>query len=328
MREGTSTRISGDEITMRYIVTGGAGFIGSHIAEALASRGEEVLIIDDLSSGRKDNIAPLLDRDSVSFVEASILDLDELLESFRGADGVFHEAAFVSVPRSIEHPVHNHDVNVTGTLNVLLASRDSGVKRAVLASSAAVYGNRPELPKREDMAPDPLSPYAAAKLVDEYYARIFSLLYGVETVCLRYFNVYGPRQDPASEYAAVIPRFISRLAGGERPVIFGDGTQTRDFVFVSDVVEANLRAMGSAATGVFNIASGTETKINMLARVLMDLLGVPGAPEYQPAREGEVHRSVADISKARDAFGFTPGYPLERGLKETVDWFKRQPAPI
>lgn len=307
---------------MRYVVTGGAGFIGSHISDHLVSQGHVVVIIDDLSSGRKENIEPLISKEPVSFIEGTIVDLDLLLESFQGADGIFHQAALASVPKSIEHPVRNHDVNVTGTLNVLLAARDSGVRKVVCASSAAVYGNLPGLPKREDMTPDPLSPYAAAKLMDEYYASVFTRLYGVETVCLRYFNVYGPRQDPASDYAAVIPKFISRLMSGQVPVIFGDGGQTRDFIFVHDVVRANILAMENDVTGVFNIAGGIEISVNQLAEILMGISGMTGSPSYETARDGDVYRSYADISRALGAWGFTPATSLEDGLKETVEWFR------
>ena len=303
---------------MKYIVTGGAGFIGSHLCEALAEKGHEVVVIDDLSSGKKENIGTLLSSgNKVEFIQETITDFAFLMETFRGADGVFHEAAFVSVPKSILHPFANHEINSTGTLNVLLAARDAGVKKVVFASSAAVFGNIPGTPKREDSRVDPLSPYAVAKLTGEYYCNLFTRLYGMDTAALRYFNVYGPRQDPHSDYAAVIPKFIQRLSGGEPPLIFGDGEQTRDFVYVKDVVQANVKAMESAATGVFHIGSGTETSVNMLAKTLMALSGFTGSPEYAPERPGEVKYSAADITKAKTTFGYEPVYGLEQGLKET-----------
>jgi Nucleoside-diphosphate-sugar epimerases len=306
---------------MKYIVTGGAGFIGSHLCEALAGKGHEVVIIDNLSSGKKEHIGALLDtKKNVKFIQETITDFAFLMETFMGADGVFHEAAFVSVPKSIMHPIANHDINSTGTLNVLLAARDAGVKKVVFASSAAVFGNIPGTPRREDSAVDPLSPYAVAKLTGEYYCNLFTRLYGMDTVALRYFNVYGPRQDPHSDYAAVIPKFFLRLSLGEPPLIFGDGEQTRDFVYVKDVVQANIKAMESTATGIFNIGSGKETSVNTLAKTMNGLSGFSGAPEYAPGRPGEVKYSAADITKAGKAFGYEPVYGLEQGLKETGEF--------
>ncbi|MCQ8894415.1 MAG: GDP-mannose 4,6-dehydratase [Methanolinea sp.] len=303
---------------MRYVITGGAGFIGSHLAEALALAGHELTIIDDLSRGKMEHICPLLASPRVTFTQGSILDLELLLDVFRGADGVFHQAAFVSVPGSIQHPQVSHDITLTGTLNVLLAARDTGVRKVVHASSAAVYGNLPQNPKREDMPTDPLSPYAVAKHGGEEYCRVFSLLYGVSTISLRYFNVYGARQDPQSDYAAVIPRFISRLRRKRSPIIYGDGTQTRDFVYVRDVVSANIRAMECSAEGIFNIGSGRETSVNELAQILMGLFHYQGKPEFEAERPGEVKRSVADISRARSLLGWEPAYTLEKGLLDTL----------
>ncbi len=303
---------------MKYIVTGGAGFIGSHLSEALFQNGHEVIIIDDLSSGNIENISHLLDADNVSFIQGSITDLDFLQEHFSGADGVFHQAAFVSVPRSIENPFLNHSINNTGTLNVLLAAGDAGVRKVVFASSAAVYGNLPDLPKREDSKVDPQSPYAVAKLTGEYYCSLFASLYGLRTACLRYFNVYGPRQDPHSDYAAVIPRFIHRVKQGQPPIIYGDGEQTRDFIFVKDVVRMNIRAMDSEAEGVFNVASGKETSVNQLAHIVLALSNNSMTPQYEKGRQGEVKHSVADISKAKRNLGIAPEYDLSRGLSEMV----------
>lgn len=303
---------------MQYVVSGGAGFIGSHLSEALVESGHHVTIIDDLSSGRLEYIQPLLPNPRVTFIQDSVQNIASLTDHCSGVDGIFHQAAMVSVPGSIEHPRESHEITLTGTLNVLLAARDCGVKKVVHASSAAVYGNLPGLPKREGMPVDPLSPYAVAKYAGEQYCRVFSELYGVNTASLRYFNVYGPRQDPSSEYAAVIPRFIARIKAGEAPMIFGDGTQTRDFVYVKDVVKANIQVMEAESQGVFNIASGRETSVNDLANTLLDLFDLKLEPLYCHERPGEVKRSVADISRATQAFGFHPLFSLNEGLSETI----------
>ena len=306
---------------MKYIVTGGAGFIGSHLCDELVSEGHDVVIIDDLSSVRRENIEHLLTNNRVQFFQGSITDLPALEQQCRGVDGVFHQAAFVSVPRSIEDPVLNHTINGTGTLNVLVAARNAGVWKLVFASSAAVYGNLPGLPLREDMCADPQSPYAVAKLTGEYYCRLFSSLYGLQTVCLRYFNVYGPRQDPHSDYASVIPRFMHRVKNGQPPIIFGDGKQTRDFVFVKDVVRMNVMAMESEEEGIVNVASGNETSVNDLAQTVLSLSARSLSPRYEDERPGEVKRSVADITKAKEDFGFSPEYDLLRGLLEMSEYY-------
>lgn len=303
---------------MQYVVSGGAGFIGSHLSKALVEAGHHVTIIDDLSSGKLEYIQPLLPNPRVTFIQDSVQNIASLMDHCSGVDGIFHQAAMVSVPGSIEHPRESHEITLTGTLNVLLAARDCGVKKVVHASSAAVYGNLPGLPKREGMPVDPLSPYAVAKYAGEQYCRVFSELYGVNTASLRYFNVYGPRQDPSSEYAAVIPRFIARIKAGEAPMIFGDGTQTRDFVYVKDVVKANIQVMEAESQGVFNIASGRETSVNDLANTLLDLFDLKLEPLYCHERPGEVKRSVADISRATQAFGFHPLFSLKEGLSETI----------
>ena len=295
-------------------MTGGAGFIGSHICEALVARGDEVIIIDNVSSGKLDNINKVIGNRQVTFAEGTITDLLFLRKIFKEADGVFHQAALVTVPGSIEHPIANHDINMTGTFNVLIAARDTSIRKVVCASSAAVYGNLPGLPKREDMPVDPQSPYAFAKLAGEYYCRLFSELYGLRTTSLRYFNVYGPRQDPDSDYAAAIPKFIQRVRNCQPPVIYGDGEQTRDFVFVNDVVQANLKAMESNAQGVFNVANGIRTSVNELAGLIMKVSGKTESIIYEKGRQGEVKHSVADITKAREGFGFEPTYTLEKGL--------------
>jgi len=305
--------------SQRAVVTGGAGFIGSHLVEALVSRGYQVTIIDDLSTGKKQNVGKLLG-DKVDLIQASVTDPSLLTKLFQNIDYVFHLAALPSVPRSIEAPLASHQVNITGTLNVLVSARDNGVSKVVYASSSAVYGDTPLLPKREDMTPNPQSPYAVTKVSGEYYCKVFQTVYGLDTVCLRYFNVYGPRQDPDSQYAAVIPRFISRALEGNPPIIFGDGEQTRDFTFVRDAVEANILAAESDATGVFNIGSRSRTTINELAKLIARLLATGVKPIYQEPRAGDIRHSLADISKARQ-IGYNPKYSLEEGLKETIrEW--------
>lgn len=300
----------------RVAITGGAGFIGSNLAEELAAA-NSVIIIDDLSTGKKENIASLLQKDSVEFVRGSILDLELLQKSFRGIDFVFHQAALPSVPRSVEDPRASNDVNITGTLNVLLAARDNQVRKVVYASSSSVYGDTPTLPKREDMTTNPRSPYALTKLVGEYYCRIFDQIYRLPTICLRYFNVYGPRQDPDSQYAAVIPRFIARVFRDNPPVIYGDGEQTRDFTFVRDVVRANLLAAEGDATGIFNIGRGKRNSINRLAETILDIMGKDLPPVYEPPLPGDIEHSLADISRA-GKIGYKPEYDLEAGLKQTI----------
>ena len=306
---------------MRYVVTGGAGFIGSNLAEQLASDGHEVVIVDDLSTGRRENIKDLIGQSRVTFIEGSVTDLDLLVDVCRGANGIFHQAAVASVPRSVANPRETNEVNVAGTVNVLWAAKECGVSAVVAASTSAIYGNDPVFPKRETMAPTPLSPYAVSKLADECYGKVFSDLYGIRTVFLRYFNVFGPRQDPDSEYAAVIPKFISRLIDGKPPIIYGDGEQTRDFIAVADVVRANILAMENSASGVFNIAGGSRISLNELAGNLSAITGIHLQPLYEPPRPGDVRDSLADISRAGEAFGFSPRYTLDEGLRRTVAWF-------
>ncbi len=302
----------------KAIVTGGAGFIGSHIAGALAGRGYQVIIIDNLTTGKISHIESLLKSKNTEFVQGSILNLPLLRRLFAGADYIFHHAAIASVPRSVKNPRATHTTNVTGTLNVLLAARDSGVKKVVYASSSAVYGDTMPLVKDEDVPTDPLSPYAVSKLAGDYYARVFQEMYGLATVSLRYFNVYGPRQDPKSDYAAVIPEFISKVLSGKPPVIYGDGEQSRDFVFVKDVAEANILAAESRATGIFNIGSSIKTTINDLALTIIELSGNKNLrPVYREARPGDILHSLADIKKAA-TFGYRPEYSLEEGLKEVI----------
>jgi UDP-glucose 4-epimerase len=309
---------------MKYVVTGGAGFIGSHLVEGLVNRGNEVVILDNLFSGKMENISDFLDREKASFVKGSVTDLPLLKEIFSSTDGVFHEAAIASVPRSIANPVATNEANVTGTLNILVAARDCGVKKIVFASSSSVYGDTPTLPKREDMPPSPLSPYAVSKLAGEHYLRVFEGVYGIQTVALRYFNVFGPRQDPASQYAAVIPNFITRILRHESPVIYGDGKQTRDFSYVKDVVQANVKAMESNATGVFNVAYCKRIDLIELATQIMEITGITVPFVFDPPRTGDVRDSLADISRAKEVFGYTPEYTVRSGLEETVAWFKAQ----
>ena len=307
---------------MRYIVTGGAGFIGSNLAARLARDDHDVVIIDDLSTGRHENVEYLASLPQVTFIEGSVTDLSLLIGACAGADGIFHQAAIASVPRSVKDPLETNAVNVGGTVNVLWAAKECGVPAVVAASTSAIYGDDPVFPKPETMAPTPLSPYAASKLAGEYYGKVFSDLYGIRTTFLRYFNVFGPRQDPNSEYAAVIPKFITRLLDGKPPIIYGDGEQTRDFIFVADVVQANITAMESGASGVFNIAGGRRISLNELAGNLSAITGIHHRPIYEPPRTGDVRDSLADISRARETFGFSPTYSLDEGLRETAAWFQ------
>jgi UDP-glucose 4-epimerase len=308
----------------KVVVTGGAGFIGSNLAAELLNK-FEVTVIDDLSTGHLENLGDLKDR--AEFIRGSVTDLDLLNEAFAGAEAVFHQGAVPSVQRSVDNPLATNRANLDGTLNVLVAAKDCGTRKVIYASSSSVYGDTPTLPKREDMTPNPKSPYAVSKLAGEYYAQVFSELYGLKTVSLRYFNVFGPRQDPGSEYAAVIPRFISRILEGKPPVIFGDGEQTRDFTFVKDVVAANILAMKGDAQGVFNIACGQRTSLNELAASIMAICGMSLRPIYDAPRPGDIRDSLADISAARERLGYRPEFDLQRGLAETVRWFsERLPA--
>jgi len=302
---------------MKILVTGGAGFIGSNLAEELSKK-HEVVIIDDLSTGSAENVEDL----DLELVRGSITDPDLLEEYFRGVDYVFHQAALPSVQRSIEDPVLANEVNICGTLNVLVAARDADVKKVIYASSSSVYGDTPELPKREDMKPDPKSPYAVAKLAGEYYCRVFNEIYGLKTVALRYFNVYGPRQDPSSDYAAVIPKFVNRVMAGKAPIIYGDGEQTRDFTFVRDVVQANVLAMESDATGVFNVAAGQRISVNDLAGMVMEVIGNRVNCVHEEPRAGDVRDSLGDVSRAYAGFGYVPRYGMEDGLRATIGWFR------
>ena len=306
----------------RVVITGGAGFIGSNLAEELA-KDNEVVILDDLSTGQRENIKNLIKKTNVQSIQGSITDLTLLQKTFKEADFVFHQAAVASVSKSVADPVAANEVNANGTLNVLVAARDNHVKKVVYASSCAVYGDNPVLPKREDMLPEPLSPYAVTKMAGEYYCQVFRQVYGLQAVCLRYFNVYGPRQDPHSDYAAVIPRFITRALQNEPLTIFGDGEQTRDFVFIKDVVRANILAAEGKPEGVYNVGTGEAISINRLAQVIAAITGKKLNILYQQLRSGDILHSLADISKAR-GMDYQPKYSLEDGLGETIRWFSNQ----
>ncbi len=306
-----------------YLVTGGAGFIGSHIVEALVADGASVRVFDNLATGHRENLDGVKGR--VSLIEADIRDTDALATAMRGVEFVFHEAAMVSVPLSCEKPRECHEVNATGTLNVLLAAREAGVRRVVMASTAAAYGNNPELPKREGMRPEPESPYGLTKVTGEYYLRSFAQLYGLQTLALRYFNVYGPRQDPKSMYSGVISKFVEVLTAGGTPTVFGDGRQTRDFVFVKDVVQANLKAMQARALEpgeVVNVGTGKAVSLLELLAVLGELTGRDATPTFGPARAGDVQHSLADIGQARQRLGYEPRTSIREGLAELITWKK------
>ncbi len=307
-----------------HVVTGGAGFIGSHIVRALVERGETVRIVDDFSSGKRENLADLAPG-SFDLVEADIRNAEDLREPFRGAHYVYHQAALPSVQQSIADPVSTVETNVNGSLNVLLAAREAGVKKVVCASSSAIYGDGPELPKHEGLLPSPLSPYAMSKASGEMLTSIFAPLYGVEVIGLRYFNVFGPRQDPNSEYAAVVPKFITRMIDGSPPVIYGDGEQTRDFIYIDNIVNANLEAAKSDARGInVNAACGQHASLNQLVQLLNEILGTQFEPEYAEVRPGDIRDSQADITRAREAFGFNPAIDFKEGLRRTVEWHRAQ----
>jgi UDP-glucose 4-epimerase len=308
----------------RWLVTGGAGFIGSHLAHALLDRGEAVRVADDLSTGRQANLDVLGGRAEV--LAGDLADLGFAREAVAGIDLVLHQAAIPSVPRSVADPITCHRANVDATLALLVAARDAGVRRVVYAASSSAYGDAPELPKRETMTPRPLSPYALQKLVGEQYMQLFTQLYGLDTVSIRYFNVFGPRQDPSSPYSGVIALFVTRLLAGLPPIITGDGGQTRDFTYVDNVVNGVLRAASApdAAGQVINVATGRQVSINQLVSSLQQLLGTSIAPEHAAARPGDVRDSLADISLARRILGYEPTVGFEEGLRRTVDWYRSQ----
>lgn len=304
----------------KVLVTGGAGFIGSHIGAALAAQGDEVQILDDFSTGHQSNVDAV---GNARLFRGSITDLDIVREAVAGCDYVYHQAALASVPRSVEDPISSTHVNVMGTLNVLVAARDAGVKRLVYAASSSAYGDSEVLPKVETMRESPKSPYAVAKLSSEQFVSVFAEVYGMETLCIRYFNVFGPRQDPDSPYAAVIPLFVDALLEGRAPVIHGDGEQSRDFTFVENVVHANLLALSAPRLQgeTVNVALGDRITLNELYRQLAGFVGSEVAAEYGPERVGDVKHSQADISRAREILGYEAQVPFEEGLKRTVEWY-------
>ena len=310
----------------RWLVTGGAGFIGSHLAMALLDRGETVRVADDLSTGKPANLALLAGRAEV--LTGDLADVAFARAATRDMDVVLHQAAIPSVPRSVADPLTSHRANVDATLAVLVGAREAGVGRLVYAGSSSAYGDSPELPKREDMAPNPLSPYALQKLVGEQYLQMFTRLYGLDTVTLRYFNVFGPRQDPSSQYSGVIALFVTRLLAGQPPLIIGDGEQTRDFTYIDNVVDGVLRAATApGVTGrVINVATGGQISINQLARTIQRLLGSDLAPLYAEARAGDVRDSLADIGLARQVLGYEPRISFEEGLRRTIDWYRAAQA--
>ena len=308
---------------MKYLVTGGAGFIGSNIAAHLVGRGEDVRVLDNFSTGRKENIAGLAGK--IELIDGDIRDFWSVTEAVKGVDYVFHQAALPSVPRSVENPLTTNLINVDGTLNMLEASRLAGVKKFVMASSSSVYGESEELPKREDMAPSPLSPYAVTKLTNEYYLKVYWELYRLPTVGLRYFNIFGPRQDPASDYAAVIPKFITMMFEGKPPKVFGDGKQSRDFTYIDNCVEANLLAASNddIVGDCFNVACGAQFTLNETLDMLRRIMGVDVKAEYLPPREGDILHSYASINKLA-AFGYDPKIGFEEGLVKTVDFYRSE----
>ncbi len=327
---------------MVYLVTGGGGFIGSHLVEALLQRGETVRVLDNFSTGRRENLQGIVHRYSLSvnrdyiwihapqrmtnknyrltIIEGDIRDMDICRKAMVGVRFVLHQGALPSVPRSISDPLGTHEVNVNGTLNLLLCAREAGIERFVYASSSSVYGDTPTLPKVETMPLRPLSPYAASKLVGEYYCQVFKHVWGLQTVCLRYFNIYGPRQDPTSQYAAVIPKFITALLNNQPPTIYGDGEQSRDFTFIEDCIQANLLACTASLNEkrVFNIACGSRVTLNQLYRELAGLLKTKIHPTYTDPRPGDVKHSLADIQLATDLLNYQPRFSIRQGLEKTV----------
>jgi UDP-glucose 4-epimerase len=314
----------------KHLVTGVAGFIGSSIARALIERGDDVRGLDDFSTGKWENIADL--KNELDFREVSVLDAKGLRAACDGIDCVFHEAALPSVPKSVAEPRLTNAVNVEGTLNLLIAARDAGVRRVVYAASSSAYGENEVLPKREDALPCPISPYAVQKLTGEHYMRAFASVYGLETVSLRYFNIFGPRQDPHSQYSAVLARFISQMLNGQSPTIFGDGEQSRDFTYVENAVKANLLAaeapLGQESGRVFNVATGKRYTLNQTYNMLQQIIGFFGAPTYGPPRKGDVRHSLADISLAQKHLQYSADVSFEEGLRRTVEWHRQAGATL
>jgi UDP-glucose 4-epimerase len=305
-----------------YLVTGGAGFIGSHIVEALVKRGDQVRVFDNLMTGNLANLAQVAGK--IDFIEGDIRDYQTIRRALTDVEIVFHEAAIPSVPRSIDEPNLNHDVNINGTFNLLLAAHETGVRRVIYAASSSAYGEIGSGAKQEEQSPDPLSPYAVGKLVGEYYCRVFTRVYQQETVALRYFNVFGPRQDPSSPYSGVISKFMTALLNGQPPVIYGDGEQSRDFTYVANVVDANLRAVEApeASGKVINLGVGARTTLNQLLAQIQKIAATDLKPIYQPPRAGDVRHSLADIKRAEAILGYHPSVGLAEGLRYTFDWYR------
>ena len=311
---------------MRYVVTGGAGFIGSNTVDELVRRGESVVVVDDLSAGKEENLAEV--RNKISFIKGSITDLEVVRKAMRDADYVIHLAARTSVPRSVKDPLETNKVNVEGTLNVLLAARDAKVKRVVYAASSAAYGETPTLPKVETMRPEPISPYGVAKYAGELYAQTFGRVYGLASVCLRYFNIFGPRQDPGSPYSGVLAKFCSGFLDGTPPVVFGDGEQSRDFTYVDNAVAANLLACEApnASGRVFNIGTGGRVTLNEAIALLTRFTGSAFETKFEPPRDGDIRDSQADITEAREFLKYEPAISFEVGLQRTLDWYREAQA--
>ncbi|MCK4343519.1 MAG: SDR family oxidoreductase [Phycisphaerae bacterium] len=304
------------------LVTGGGGFIGSHIIRRLLAKGRSVRVLDDFSTGKRENLTEV--EDQIELVEGDICDVPTVERSMKDVEVVFHLAARASVPRSVEQPRPAHEINITGTLNLLIAARDAGARRFIYSASSSAYGDTPTLPKRVDMQPQPLSPYAVSKLAAEHYCSVWSHVYGLQTVSLRYFNVFGPRQDPTSTYAAVIPAFVSRMLKGQRPIIFGDGEQSRDFCFIENVLDANMRGaeVEEVHGEVVNVACGERTTLNQIVADINKLLGTNIEPEYQAPRPGDVRHSLADISETKKVLGYEPLVMFPEGLQRSIEWYK------
>ena len=311
---------------MQYVVTGGAGFIGSNTVDELVRRGETVVVLDDLSSGKEENLAEI--RSKISFIKGSITDLEAVRKAMQSADYVIHLAARTSVPRSVKDPIDTNKINVEGTLNVLVAARDAKVKRVVFAASSSAYGETPTLPKVETMQPEPISPYGVAKYAGELYAQMFGRVYGLENVSLRYFNIFGPRQDPDSPYSGVLAKFCTAFLEKTQPLVFGDGEQSRDFTFVENAVAANLLACEApnASGKVFNIGTGTRVTLNQTLALLANLTGNTLETKYEPPRDGDIRDSQADITQARNILNYEPLVTFEEGLRRTVEWYREAQA--
>jgi nucleoside-diphosphate-sugar epimerase len=308
---------------MKYLVTGAAGFIGSNITRRLLKDNCEVRGFDNFSTGKRKNLEDLEKKDNFEFIEGDLKNPDEIKEAVKNIDIILHEAAVPSVQRSVENPAFVNDSNINGTLNLLIAAKEEKVRRLVYASSSSIYGFNEKLPKREDMPAEPISPYALSKYTGERYCRIFSEIYNLPTICLRYFNVFGPHQDPNSEYSAAIPKFINLMLEDKQPIIFGDGEQSRDFTYVENIVEANILAVKSDISGeVFNIACGERVSLKEVVRILNKILNKNITPVFKEGRIGEVKHSLADISKARNKIGYEPEYKFAEGIRRTVEWFE------